>query len=289
MSSQLALRIKCPLCQKSLMDHQHRLDDEPSVSVDISLKGRRGWLKLSSVYGSYAIESEFEIPANSVARFFCRKCQGELKSTVVCSTCLAPMVPLMLEEGGRVFICSRRGCPKHFLEFEEADNALARFYEAYNLGGELPKARRKAARVSTAEEEPDPKEVIATGSFLQSYCPHCNHSLIDKSSICFIVLGQDGRRGELMLSPFLNVFSNRSTIEIPHGEEVKELLCPHCSQSLIVTNLRCERCGSRLARITVGAMHKLITFYICLRKGCTWHGLSDEDTKLIMLEDSREW
>ncbi len=289
MNNQISLRIKCPLCGKSLMDAQHRLDGEPSVTLDVLLKDRKGWLRMSPVYGSYSIESEFEIPLNVTVRFFCRQCQSELKSTVVCSTCLAPMIPLMLEEGGRVFFCSRRGCLKHFLEFEEADEALARFYQAYNLGGEPIKAGRKGYRGKAPEAEVDPKEVITTGSFLQSYCPQCSHSLIDKSSICFSVLGPDGKRGELMLSPYLNVFTNRSTIEIPHGEEVKDLLCPHCGQSLLASNRRCGRCGSRIARITVGAMHKLITFYICLKKGCTWHGLSDEDTKLIMLEDSAEW
>lgn len=288
MNNKLALKIKCPLCQKSLMDTQHRIDGEPSVTVNLSLKGQKGWLRLSSVYGSYAIVSEIEIPINSVARFFCRKCQGELKSTVVCSTCLAPMVPLMLEEGGRVYVCSRRGCPKHFLEFEDANEALARFYEAYDLWGEKGPAKKRTRREGP-DEETDAKEVVATGSFLQSYCPRCNHSLINKSSIAFTVVDKDGKSGELLLSPYLNVFTNRSTIEIPHGEEVKDLLCPHCTQSLMVNHRRCERCGSRLARITVGAMHKLITFYICMRKGCTWHGLSDDDTKLIMLEDSTEW
>jgi ssDNA-binding Zn-finger/Zn-ribbon topoisomerase 1 len=288
MNSQLALRIKCPLCQKSLMDGQHRIDGSSSVALEVSAGDHRGWIKLSPVYGSYSFDSQFPIAMNTVARFFCPRCREELRSTVVCSSCLAPMVPLLLEEGGRVFICSRRGCPKHFLEFEEADDALTRFYEAYNLGGELPRARRKSIK-GTSPSENDPKEVIATGSFLQSYCPQCNHSLINKSSIAFTVVGQDGRKGDLLLSPFLNVFTNRSTVEIPHGEEVKDLLCPHCSQSLMVNPLRCERCGSRIAKITVGAMHKLITFYICLKKGCTWHGLSDGDTKLIMLEDSREW
>jgi len=289
MGSQIALKIKCPSCRKSLMDSQHKLDGVSSVAVEVSVKGQRGWLRLSPVYGSYAINSQFPIPMNVVARFYCSKCADELTSTVVCSSCLAPMVPLMLEEGGRVFICSRRGCPKHFLEFEDVDGALAKFYETYSLAGEGGAARKKARRERDWEEETDVKEVIATGSFLQSYCPKCNHSLIDKSSIAFTAIGPDGSSGKLLLSPYLNVFTNRSTIEIPHGEEVKDLLCPHCSQSLMVNPKHCERCGSRIARITVGAMHKLITFYICLRKGCTWHGLSDGDTKLIMLEDSAEW
>ncbi|MDI6740447.1 MAG: hypothetical protein QME74_08805, partial [Candidatus Edwardsbacteria bacterium] len=294
MSVQPVLKVKCPVCKKSLMDPRHRLDDQPSVGLEAVLPrlsgvnwGKRGWLRLSSVYGSYAIESEFPIPKDSVARLFCPKCKAELKSTVACELCLAPMIPQMLEEGGRIFICSRRGCRKHFLEFEDVDGALAKFYDTYTIAGGAAGAKRKTRK--THEPEPDPKEIVASGSFLQSYCPHCRHSLIDKGSLAFTVVSPRGKEGTLLLSPYLNVFTNKSTVEIPHGEEVRNLRCPHCSHTLIENPGRCGRCGSRIARITVGAMHKLISFYICLRKGCTWHGLSDDDTKLIMLEDSKEW
>ena len=30
-------------------------------------------------------------------------------------------------------------------------------------------------------------------------------------------------------------------------------------------------------------------FYICSRKGCTWHGLNKNDLENIRLEDSLEW
>ncbi len=287
MASQVALKLKCPACRKSLMDKAHKIDDQSAIDLRVDVKGKKGWMRLSPVYGSYKIESKFPIAKDTVVKISCPHCQAILTDHTECDICRAPMVPMMLEEGGRVFICSRKGCKKHFLEFEDVDKALTKFYDTYALGGERQRALQGMKR--PAVEEPDAKEIMASGSFLQSYCPHCKHTLINHCSLTFTVVGRGGEEGMLLLSPYLNVFTNSSTIEIPHGEEVKDLRCPHCDHSLLEKLKKCERCGSRIAKITVGAMHKLITFFICLRKGCTWHGISGEDTKLIMLEDSQEW
>jgi ssDNA-binding Zn-finger/Zn-ribbon topoisomerase 1 len=269
------------------MDSHHKLDGQSCISVDADVQGIKGYLRLSPVYGSYTLESEHPLSEGAIVSVSCPKCKSKLVSTFTCDVCHAPMVPLLLEEGGKIHICSRKGCKKHFLEFEDVDEALAKFYDTYALDGGTLRPRHKAAR--PADEPDDAKAIMASGSFLQSYCPHCRRSLIDCSSLAFTVIGGDGREGALLLSPYLNVFTNKSTIEIPHGEEVKDLQCPHCRHSLIAEGDKCDRCGSRTAKITLGAMHKLISFFICLRKGCTWHGLSDDDTKLIMLEDSKEW
>lgn len=281
------MQIKCPACQKSLMDRRHKLDGQPSVALTVKLKTKKGWMRLSSLYGSYALESEIELPEGAVTRIFCPKCEAELTSTVHCDKCRAPMTPLLLREGGKVLVCARKGCKKHFLEFEDAGEALAKFYDSYSMdNAEVPD--RKPAPPA-ADEAASEKEIIASGSYLQSYCPHCQHSMNSGGSLLMKVVGQDGREGELHLSPYLNVFTNRSTIEIPHGEEVRDLSCTHCGHSLLEAKNKCGRCGSRTARITLSAMHKLVSFFICMRKGCTWHGLSDKDTELIMLEDSKEW
>ena len=287
MNKEIALQVKCPACRKSLMDPRHKLEGHPSVSLVAQLKSRKGWLRLSPVYGSYALESELDLPDGAVVRVFCPKCGAELTSTFCCDQCQAPMVPLLMAEGGKIHVCARKGCKKHFLEFADVDEALAKFYDAYALDAGKPAARKKGRR--PAAELDDTKAIMTSGSFLQPYCPHCQHSLLDRGSLTFAVIGKDGGEGVLLLSPYLNVFTNKSTIDIPHGEEVRDLRCPHCQHSLIAPGDTCDRCGSRTAKITVGAMRKLISFFICLRKGCTWHGLSDEDTKLIMLEDSREW
>jgi hypothetical protein len=33
----------------------------------------------------------------------------------------------------------------------------------------------------------------------------------------------------------------------------------------------------------------MIDFFICAKKGCTWHGLNKKDLDDIRLEDSVEW
>jgi ssDNA-binding Zn-finger/Zn-ribbon topoisomerase 1 len=266
------------------MDKSHKVDGQPAIGLRVDVRGKKGWLRLSPVYGSYKVESEFPIAQDALVRISCPHCQAALKSSNQCEVCGAPMVPLMLEEGGRMFICSRRGCKKHFLEFEDINGALAKFHDTYSYSGKPAPASRSA--VKSRERE---KELLPTGTFLQSYCPHCQRSLIDKNSIKFIVVSKNGQEGDLMINPYLNVFTNRSTIEIPEGEQVKDLKCPHCRHSLIENGRRCDKCQSHTAKITVSAMQKLISFYICLRKGCFWHGLSDKDTKLIILEDSPEW
>ena len=41
--------------------------------------------------------------------------------------------------------------------------------------------------------------------------------------------------------------------------------------------------------MVVGATSRLVDFYVCSKKGCTWHGLSREDMNDIRLEQSLEW
>ncbi len=289
MLSLIPLNVKCTHCGNSLMDAEHRLDNEPSIALRMRLDEKEGWVHISSVYGSFLVTSEYPIPHNAVVEFLCPACHTLMESTVTCEVCLAPMISLLLEEGSRLFICSRRGCRKHFLEFEDAEVALSRFYGQYCMDANLPQDHRGELTEVREEYEPQPQVTMATGTYLYAYCPHCNHSLIDRNTIGFILVNQDGGEGRLALSPYLNVFTHCSTIEIPEGEQVKDLLCPSCRHSLLAPDQICGRCEARTVRITVSAMRKLISFYVCLRKGCTWHGISDEDTQAIQLEDSTEW
>jgi len=135
----------------------------------------------------------------------------------------------------------------------------------------------------------DRKEIITSGTFLRSYCPHCERGLIEDNKLKLTVVKDSGEKGQLLLSPYLNVFISKSTISIPDKSVVKDLKCPHCTKSLIQRDQRCPRCGSEIAKIKIAAMSKMIDFYICAKKGCVWHGLSDDDIQDIILEDSEEW
>lgn len=128
----IQLDVKCPHCEKSLMDEELKIDNYPSISVKIKYKGKTGRLNLSSLYGSYNINSELDVPKDEIARFFCPYCGAELKSTRVCEVCKAPMVAFKSAQGCLLQICSRHGCKKHLLEFEDLDTEIRAFYDAYS-------------------------------------------------------------------------------------------------------------------------------------------------------------
>ncbi len=108
--------VACSRCNHSLMDPTHPIDGQPSVRVTVSFGGRHGWLRLSALYGSYALESEYEIPEDTIVDFFCPHCHAELTSSSRCPECGAPMVSMLVRGGGVVQICARRACPGHMLD-----------------------------------------------------------------------------------------------------------------------------------------------------------------------------
>jgi len=288
MDSMISLDLKCPNCGTFLMDEEHPIDNFPSVALRLKFENKDIWIRLSSLYGSYNLESEEDIPEGQVCTFYCPHCKKDLPETAKCSLCASPLVSLFLDVGGKVNFCSKRGCTNHSLEFLEISSALLKFYQKFGyarlekMGIFIPSLKKK-------EKPKDQKEIIRTGTFLQSFCPYCKTSLIEDNKIILKVINNEGEQGLLKLSPYLNFFTHESTIDLPAKKTVKDLRCPHCDHTLIEEGKSCEVCGSPAAIVLVNAMHKLINFYICLKKGCEWHGLSDEDVDLIMLEDSTEW
>ena len=110
------VEVSCPRCNHSLMDPDHQVDGYPSVRVTLSFGREHGWLRLSCLYGSYTVESEYEIPKDTLANFFCPHCHAELIGASSCPECGARMIPLIVRRGGVVQICSRRGCKGHMLD-----------------------------------------------------------------------------------------------------------------------------------------------------------------------------
>ncbi len=112
------IEVSCSHCNHSFMDHQCHIDGHPSIRVTVSFGQRHGWLRLSSLYGSFAVESEYEIPMDMEINFFCPHCHSELNSPSPCVLCGASMVPMIVRSGGMVQICSRRGCKGHMLDLD---------------------------------------------------------------------------------------------------------------------------------------------------------------------------
>lgn len=283
----LSLHFKCPKCDSSLMDHDHPIDNEPGLKLEIECESRKGLIWLSSIYGSYNYSVDIELPKNSIAKFYCPACKENIVSDSTCPSCNAPMVPFLLDMGGRVNICSRSGCKNHFVEFEDLSLALKRLYQEYSYVGRPSTASEKVIPTEKAPVKKDVQEIIESGAFLQAYCPHCKKSLVEEEMLKFKISNDE--EGYLLLSPYLNVFSSKSTIYLPEAKTVGDLKCFHCDTSLILKDRHCEKCNAPVARIAVTARTKLIDFYICTKKGCKWHGLNEQDLYDIRLESSMEW
>ncbi len=110
------VEVSCPRCNHNLMDPGYAVDGHPSIRVTTSFDERHGWLRLSSLYGSYNVVSEYEIPWNTVSQFFCPHCHAELAAAKDCTQCQAPIVSMIVRGGGLLQICSRRGCRSHMLD-----------------------------------------------------------------------------------------------------------------------------------------------------------------------------
>jgi methionyl-tRNA synthetase len=129
----IQVNVKCPHCGKSFMDDEVKIDGQPSVRLNVQWGGERGRIRLSSLYGSYKIEMQLSMPEGEIAKFFCPHCNAELTAPRICERCDAPMVSMKFIEGGTVEICSRKGCKKHLIEFEDLETELRAFYEKYSL------------------------------------------------------------------------------------------------------------------------------------------------------------
>ena len=108
--------VSCPHCNRSLKDETFAIDGHPSIRVTISSDHKQGWLRLSCLYGSCNFASEFDVSTGTVVSFLCPHCGVEFPSTQDCSVCAAPMVPMLVDGGGIVQICSRCGCKNHMLD-----------------------------------------------------------------------------------------------------------------------------------------------------------------------------
>ncbi len=134
------IEVCCPFCQKSLMNKHHRIKDVPSVELVGKLPAEagatEGTIRLSAFYGDYQVETNLVIPPNTIVNFKCPYCHKDLTSSRLCDACMSPMVALEFPRGGKVQFCSKRGCKKHLIEFEDPEEELRAFYEDNSSGPE---------------------------------------------------------------------------------------------------------------------------------------------------------
>jgi len=131
MEKSLTLFLKCPHCGESFMDDQHLINNKPGIKVDIVTKNGQGHLWLCPIYGCFQHESDIDIYDNEIVTMNCPHCNQTLLRDITCQNCSAPMVGFNINVGGKVDICSRKGCQNHYIVFEEADDLINLFYEKF--------------------------------------------------------------------------------------------------------------------------------------------------------------
>jgi len=114
------VEVSCARCNHSLMDSRRPVDGHPSVWVTVSFGRKHCGLRMSCLYGSHNVSSEFEIPVDTVVEMFCPHCNAELIGGTPCPECDSLMVPMIVRGGGVVQICPRSGCKGHLLDLSEA-------------------------------------------------------------------------------------------------------------------------------------------------------------------------
>ena len=132
----ISLKVNCPSCNHSLMDYTHFLNAKPSIKLHIEIKDQRGIINLCSTYGCYEKVSTVELIDEEIVKLFCPHCKKDLPVSAICDVCGAPLVYFKLEKGGKVHACSRIGCKKRAVSFEDIYSTLSNFYTEYGYGAE---------------------------------------------------------------------------------------------------------------------------------------------------------
>lgn len=127
----VSVSVKCPMCRESLMDSKHPINEQPSIKLNIEMGDERGIIRLCSIYGCYTHNTDIKLIEDEIAKFYCPHCNHELISDVTCKECNAKMVPFVLAMGGKVSICSRKGCEHHHIEFDNVTDEIRKFYYSY--------------------------------------------------------------------------------------------------------------------------------------------------------------
>jgi len=155
----ISLKLKCPVCGKSLMDEEHLVDNQPSISLNVEIAGKTSKINLSSIYGSYNYVTDIEMPKGEIAKFICPHCETHITSDSECMSCGANMVPFHLDMGGKVTICSRSGCKNHIVAFEDLSIALKKMYQEYGLAGK--DTFKPDHEITAPEEKPVDEKLVS--------------------------------------------------------------------------------------------------------------------------------
>ena len=110
------IELSCPKCSASLMDPSVQLDGHPSILLNTSHDGNEGCVRLSSLYGSDKCSCDISVPDGEQTQFLCPHCGEDMTTeSDPCPICGAVGLCMDVRGGGRLEICTRRGCHYHML------------------------------------------------------------------------------------------------------------------------------------------------------------------------------
>jgi ssDNA-binding Zn-finger/Zn-ribbon topoisomerase 1 len=133
MRKDVSLTLKCPHCDKSLMEAEVQFNNLPSIKINIETEHDRGVLWLSSIYGSNEKKLSIDIDDSEIVDMFCPACNKELAIAEICQECSAPLVSFVIKAGGIVRVCSRKGCNNHLIVFKDVSSEMSKFYYEYGF------------------------------------------------------------------------------------------------------------------------------------------------------------
>jgi len=258
----------CPLCS-------HSLNENDQIALEVSRPtGSRGTIRLSPYLNVFECSSTVYIPdGEEVESLYCPHCRQSLKEeSKQCDECGSAIARLMIRPFHKdidFYLCLKKNCHWHGIGAEAQ--------QEMELG------------ISGFKDPKDQRELVRTGTKLQCFCPNCNAELVQGDDLNLVIKDKKGEAAPMKLSPYLNVFTSECSLFIPPGEEVADMLCPKCGISFWRDDKYCGLCGSKAAQLKVKVSSFDIDFYVCMRKQCHWHGLSEKDCRKIMLDDSIEW
>ncbi|HRQ30782.1 MAG TPA: hypothetical protein PLU49_11945 [Saprospiraceae bacterium] len=133
MSKPVQLSVTCPHCNESFMTESRYINNEATIKVMISNpQGEKGFIWLSSIYGDYNFSTKIKFQEGEVIEFYCPHCEKSLSAkNEKCDLCEAPIVRMDCTIGGTLSICSRSGCKKHYVVFEDLESTIKKFYEEF--------------------------------------------------------------------------------------------------------------------------------------------------------------
>ncbi len=131
---------------------------------------------------------------------------------------------------------------------------------------------------------------IKKDTYLNCFCPHCGTALNENEKAVFRIVNKRGQEGISRVTPYLNVLDRESTINVADDEELSDVRCPHCDESLIEPDQVCKFDNCKMIKFNISVSDSIkLSITLCVLRTCRWYTMSEEDNERLILRESHEW